>query len=137
MSAAENERNGRLAHSGNKFRNCKAGFNVAAHCVQHHDKPFDFRVFLNCNKLGNNVFIFCAFVLGRKDIVSFYLPDYGKAMDAVFAFCFNYRTGFDYLVGLVFNFVLFVFFFGTVFDFLTKSSCFGFDVLFGPLNITQ
>ena len=52
----------------------KKGFNIAADCVKHHNKPLDFGVFLNCHKLRNNVLIFCAFILRRKDIVPFRCP---------------------------------------------------------------
>ena len=47
------------------------------------------------------------------------LGDYGKTMDAVFAFCFDYRAGFDYLFGLGFGFFGFVI--GKVFRFVLHT----------------
>ena len=92
---------GMLAAQNATMAESVPGFHVAANGVENDDQPFNGGILLDGHQLGDNVFVFGCFVLGRQDVVPLNLPDDGQAVDDVFPFSRGDRTGFDDLFGLV------------------------------------
>ena len=105
MSAAENQRDGRLVHSRDKLGESQPRFNIPADGVEDHQQSLDAGVLLDRNQLRNDMLIFCGLGLGRGIVMPLDLADDGQAVDGMAPLHRGYRAA---LLNLVVHLLLLV-----------------------------
>ena len=69
VTTTQHQRNCRLRKGRDHFRQCKSGFYITTHSIEDHQKTSQFRIFLHCDQLRDQVLILGRFVFhGQCDM---------------------------------------------------------------------